>query len=311
MPDMNKILEELCSPKKKKLILDTDTYNEIDDQFAIAYAMLAEETELLALTAAPFCNVRAATAAEGMEKSYAEMQKIRGMIDPENRLHIPCFRGSQTYLPDISTPVPSEAAEAIVRLVKESDSPVYVAAIGCFTNVASALLLDPSIRERMVVLLVGTNTFEHKNCNEFNLAQDRPAARVILECGVPVVVLPALGGTEHITTTNAELCYYLQGKAGRLGDYLCEIMVQEEGCPENETTCRTRSRIVWDIGAVAALRLGRAAGHVRIVPARSITDDGDWQAESIPGRDMIYIDRFDRDRIFSDFYTVLRNSKLK
>ena len=66
---MEKIVADLRSPTKKNFILDTDTYNEIDDQFAIAYAMYADNINLLALTAAPFANHRASDPAEGMEKS--------------------------------------------------------------------------------------------------------------------------------------------------------------------------------------------------------------------------------------------------
>ena len=41
------------------MVLDTDTYNEIDDQFAISYALRAKEKlDVKALYAAPFFTVR-------------------------------------------------------------------------------------------------------------------------------------------------------------------------------------------------------------------------------------------------------------
>ena len=43
---MEKIVADLKSPSKKNFILDTDTYNEIDDQFAIAYGMYADNTNV-------------------------------------------------------------------------------------------------------------------------------------------------------------------------------------------------------------------------------------------------------------------------
>ena len=40
-------------------ILDTDTFNEVDDQFALAYALFSpEKINLRAVTAAPFFNDR-------------------------------------------------------------------------------------------------------------------------------------------------------------------------------------------------------------------------------------------------------------
>ena len=309
--DMNKILEDLRSPEKKNLILDTDTYNEIDDQFAIAYAMLSDNINLLALTAAPFENHRSVNAADGMEKSYHEMIKIRDFVDPEGKMNIPCYRGSEDYIPNIITPVKSEAAENIIRIVKETDGIVYVAALGAFTNIASALLLDPSIMKKMVVLLVGANSFNHVDCNEFNLAQNRSAARVIFECGVPVIVLPAMGGTQCLTTTNAELSFYLRDKAGKLGNYLCDIMNEAEGEAEQDgNVCVTNNRIIWDIAAVAVLRGADDWTGLQVVPARTITADGKW-CDLCSGKNMIYADWFRRNAIMSDFYTVIRQGGLK
>lgn len=309
--NMETILEDLRSPSKKNLIIDTDTYNEIDDQFAIAYAMLSDNINLLALTAAPFENHRSKDAADGMEKSYHEMIKIRDFVDPEGKMNIPCYRGSEDYMPNIITPVKSEAAENIVRLVHETDGIVYVAALGAFTNVASALMLDPSIMKKMVVILVGANSFEHVDCNEFNLAQNRSAARVIFECGVPVIVLPAMGGTQNITTTNAELTYYLRDKAGKLGNYLCDIMNEAEGNPEEEgDVCVTKTRIIWDIAAIAVIRGADEWTGLKIVPAKTITADGKWR-DLCSGKNMIYGEWFRRCAIMSDFYTVIRQGGLK
>ena len=61
---------------KVRTVFDTDTYNEIDDQFALVYALLSpEHIDLKAVYAAPFSNVRASDPGEGMEKSYEEILK--------------------------------------------------------------------------------------------------------------------------------------------------------------------------------------------------------------------------------------------
>lgn len=305
--DMDTILNDLRAPgKKKNFILDTDTYNEVDDQFAITYAMLADDINVLALTAAPFLNSRVSTAREGMEKSYEEMVRVRDFVDPEGRQNIPCYRGSTGYMKSMIAPQPSEAAENIARIVRETDGIVYIAAIGCYTNVASALLLDPSIMDKAVILLVGANKFEHENCNEFNLMQDRNAARVIFECGVPVVVLPAVDCTENIRVSTGELCYYLRGKAGQIGDYLCDIFIEEEGAPEQaDGLCHSRQRSIWDIASIAFMRDPDKFCHAHIVPARTVDERGYW-ADLNGNRKMIYVDRFIRDFIFSDFFTLVQ-----
>ena len=52
-----------------QMVLDTDTYNEIDDQFAVVYAMLSEKISVQAIYAAPFHNSRSTGPGDGMEKA--------------------------------------------------------------------------------------------------------------------------------------------------------------------------------------------------------------------------------------------------
>ncbi len=58
-------------------VLDTDTYNEVDDQFALTYAFLAKESlELEAVYAAPFHNSRSTGPEDGMVKSFEEIHRV-------------------------------------------------------------------------------------------------------------------------------------------------------------------------------------------------------------------------------------------
>lgn len=306
--DMETVLTHLRTSKRKNLILDTDTFNEIDDQFAITYAMLADDINLLALTAAPFLNSRATSVRDGMEKSYAEMKRVRDLIDPAGKRNIPCYLGSSDYLKNTITPQQSEAAENIVRLVREADDIVYIAMLGCYTNVASALLMDPSIMEKAVVVMIGANKFERGDCNEFNLWQDRAAARVIFECGVPLAVLPAFDCTERLYMTTGELLYYFRGRVGAVGDYLCDIFEADEHPAEDaEGNCVSRQRSIWDIAAIAFLRQPDELSHTTIVPARTIDAKGFWR-DLNDDRNMLYTDSFRRSGVLSDFYTVVRKA---
>ena len=59
------------------MVLDTDTYNEIDDQFALVYALLCpEKLNVEAVYAAPFTNDRSTGPGDGMEKSYEEILRL-------------------------------------------------------------------------------------------------------------------------------------------------------------------------------------------------------------------------------------------
>ena len=70
-------LQMLEAPRKPiDMVLDTDAYNEIDDQYAISYAIAAEKLNLKALYAAPFDNPLSSGPADGMEKSYQEIHNL-------------------------------------------------------------------------------------------------------------------------------------------------------------------------------------------------------------------------------------------
>ncbi len=65
-----------------RAVLDTDTYNEIDDQYAVAYSLLSpERMSVEAIYAAPFVNNRARSAADGMEHSYEEILRLLSFFD--------------------------------------------------------------------------------------------------------------------------------------------------------------------------------------------------------------------------------------
>ena len=56
------------------VVLDTDTYNEIDDQYALSYLMKSgDKLHVKAIYAAPFYNEKSTGPADGMEKSYQEI----------------------------------------------------------------------------------------------------------------------------------------------------------------------------------------------------------------------------------------------
>jgi len=219
-----------------RVVIDTDAANEIDDQFAIAWALRSpERLALEAVLAAPFSHGRyfrsladacaarghatsdfdriacglsdarmealleSSPPARGMQRSFEEIGAVfeAAGVDPRGRI----CRGAVDFLPSPSEPVESEAAERLIALSQSAspESPLYVAAIGAPTNVASALLIDPGIAERLVVLFVaGYPSGAGLDDDSFNLVQDRFASNVLFESGVPLVYLPGYQVAETI-----------------------------------------------------------------------------------------------------------------
>ena len=67
-------MKNLSVPSGKiDVVLDTDAYNEIDDQFAISYMIKSKEKiHVKAICVAPFYNAHSESPKDGMEKSYDE-----------------------------------------------------------------------------------------------------------------------------------------------------------------------------------------------------------------------------------------------
>lgn len=237
-----------CPEGPVDMVLDTDTYNEIDDQFALSYALFAQEKlHLKAVYAAPFHNERSTGPADGMERSYQEILKLFRLAGRE----APAFRGSCGYLADEKTPHMSPAAQDLCqRAMRYSpEKPLYVVAIGAITNVASALLMQPAIAGRMVVVWLGGHSIYWLDNHEFNCFQDVAAARVVFGSGVPLVMLPCMGVVSACTTTGPELEYWLRGK-NPLCDYLADHTIE---AAEEYAKGRVWSRVIWDVTAVGWL----------------------------------------------------------
>jgi hypothetical protein len=96
------------------MVLDTDAFNEIDDQFAIAYTLRsAERCNLRQIYAAPFLNKKVSSAEEGMEASYNEILKI---LDEE----LPSYKNIAEILDTIGISKDLSAINADTQMVRKT-----------------------------------------------------------------------------------------------------------------------------------------------------------------------------------------------
>ena len=279
-------------------VLDSDTYNEVDDQFAMSY-MLKRTDRICtkAIYAAPFFNSRVESVAAGMERSYQEIVTLQKLLKTD----VPAFRGSTGYLPNEQTAVDSEAARHLVELAKaySPEKPLYVVAIGAITNVASALILDPSIAENIVIVWLGGSALHRTDETEFNMVQDYAAARVIFGCGAPVVMLPCAGVVDVFRTSEWELKHWLAGK-NELCDYLIETVLEEV---YRYAKGKPWTRIIWDVTAVAWLTGADTFMKHRLEDNIIPQDDATYLRDS--SRSIRYVYEIKRDQLFEDLFNTL------
>ena len=137
---------------------------------------------------------------------------------------IPVHAGAATALPNEETPVDSPGAQFIIReALKEDSRPLHVAFLGPLTDMASALLLEPSIAERNVrVVWIGGGVWPVGGF-EFNLSNDIHSANVVFRSKVEVWQIPSML-YKLLPVSYAELAQKVYDK-GPLGRYLVEQLV--------------------------------------------------------------------------------------
>ncbi len=282
-----------------RVVIDTDTYNEVDDQFAIAHALLSERRMTVeAIYAAPFFNERSSGPADGMARSHDEILRLLALMrrHPEGLVH----RGSTDYLGAALTPQRNAAVTDLIEraMACSPEEPLIVVALAVLTNIASAMLVEPRIAERIVVVWLGGHALHWPDTREFNLRQDVPAARLVFDSGVPLVMLPCEGVTRQLSTTVAELERFVEPH-GELGRFLTGRV--REHRPDH----RGWSKPIWDMAPVAYL-IDPSWTPTDLVHSPILTDQVTWSVDT--SRHLIRCARFvRRDPIFRDFFTKIEH----
>ena len=282
------------------MVLDTDTYNEIDDQFAVVQAMISpDRLDVQAIHAAPFDNRRSSGAGDGMEKSYEEILRLLTRLDVQPEGFV--FRGSTSFLPAKEQPVDSPAARDLIERAmsrRPDEAPLYVVTIGAPTNVASAILMEPRIIQRIVVVWLGGQPHYWPSAREFNLAQDVPASQVLFDSGVPLVQIPCENVASHLLTTVPEIERWVQGR-GTIGDYLCEIF---KAFTDDHFAW---GKVLWDLSAPAWI-LNAKWIPTDLVPSPILTDQVTYSIDR--SRHLIRVARqVHRNGVYKDLFTKLRD----
>jgi len=303
--EISEFFNNLKSPKGKiDVILDTDTYNEIDDQFAVAYLLKSSDRlTIKGICAAPFHNENSSGPKDGMERSYHEIFKILKLAGREDLNNI-VFSGSEGYLIDENNPRKSPAADFMADLCNSysPENPLYIIAIGAITNVASAILKNPKMKENTVIVWLGGHGRDYREpVSEFNMVQDIAAARVITKSGVPFVQLPCRGVVNRLLVSKPELEYWLIGKNG-LATYLAENTI---ATAEKYAHGKPWTRVIWDIAPIAWL-LNEDGKFMqdRIIPTH-IPQYDRLYAENKDGHFMTYVYHIERDAIIEDLFRKL------
>lgn len=293
-----------------RVVLDTDAFNEVDDQFAIVQAILSpSQMTVEAIYAAPFysergtypTSERSSSPEDGMIKSYDEILKIVDLLGNFEPGRV--FRGVTDYARDEPRPKSAAAVDDLITRARTASSaePIYVVAIGAISNIAVALRLAPDIIDRVVVVWLGGNAMYWPDIALDNLGQDPGAARTIFDCGVRVVHVPCFPVTSHLLASVPEIERYVEPH-GAIGKFLSERFKNFEGCTPADHAGWTKA--LWDMGAVAYM-INDQWIKSSMEPSPGISPEGGWIVGDNDRHQITNIEWIDRNAMMRDFYKKL------
>ncbi len=278
------------------VVIDTDAFNEIDDQFAVAHAWLTPELDVQALYAAPFLNSRSQSAGDGMEQSFDELGRLTEMLPsaPQTRV----LRGSTRFMTQDSVAEESEAVRDLINraLAHEADRPLHVIAIGAPTNVANALVIEPAIAERIRLTWLGGHAFHWPTTDEFNMRQDPSASRAVLATQAPLTLVPCFGVASELVTTLPELSAWLEPSP--LSNFLMKRF------EDTQPSMFAYGRALWDVAATAVLACPSGI-EADMLPVPTLREDLVWGPPG--GRIAHVVRRVHRNRVMADLLQKLNS----
>ncbi|MGI8457139.1 MAG: nucleoside hydrolase [Propionibacteriaceae bacterium] len=264
-------VEIATTPVRRRVIIDTDAKNEADDQYAIVHALLSSSLDVRGIVPAHF----------GTERSTASRAESRAEVDLLLRLmgltdQVVVADGAAAAIPGEFTPAPSPGAELIVaesKLAAPGD-PLFVAFLGPLTDMASAILADPGIVSRPVVVVwiggMGYDVDWSYPAAEFNLRNDIAAANVVFDSGITLWQVPA-PVYSLVSVGYAELEERIGGTS-QVADYLIDQLVEWNATHHPEPI---EHRSLGDSPAISLI-LNPRGGVFKTVPGPRFSQEGGY-----------------------------------
>jgi len=285
---------------QRTVVLVTDAGCEVDDQWALAHLLLLNEAGRIDLAGVVTTHAPS-LAPPAAQSSAAAAREIVDLVAP--REPPPVIAGSSEPLSEPGKPRESRGADFIAALSRNftSERRLTVLSIGAATEIASALLLDPSAAERIEIVAMGFEGWPQGG-DPWNVKNDPLAFRTLLAADVPLAIGDAEVTKRHLTV-DEESARRLIGSGGTARERLREILrgwLDREGDLCRKVTGR-RAWPIWDLVVVAHL-LGLTQDESR--PRPRLRDDLTFDIENPQGL-VRWITVIDERKLWRDLHAGL------
>lgn len=298
-----------------RVIIDNDFSGDPDDLFQLAHHVLSPSVEI------PFVIGSHLSPGDPFDPSPTQAdnaarvaRELLGLLGSD----IEVFAGSNLPLETASTPRVTDAARAIVAeaMRDDTDLPLVIALGAGMTELASALLIEPAIAERLTAVWIGGP--EHDGIGlpfpvdgqvEYNLKIDISAAQYVFnESSVPLHQFPRNAYRQCLVSV-AELDARVRPH-GALGAMLAgsidglRQLAASAGLHFGETYCLGDQPLVLATALTSAFEPDTSSSDHVVVPMPRMTDDG-WYAARENGRPLRVYTRLDTRLLFEDMFLKL------
>jgi inosine-uridine nucleoside N-ribohydrolase len=247
-----------------KIILDVDTGT--DDAVALMTAALSPDIDLVGATTVngntgiesttentlrvlEWVGMPGVPVHRGMSRPLARPQAQQP--NPASRIH-----GDLLDLPPATIKAqPGHAVDWLIETLLASDGDITLIPVGPLTNIATAIQKEPAILAKVPEIVIMGGAHDHGNSTasaEFNIWLDPEAARIVVNCGRPIRMVP-LDAT-HRALVSTEDAGRLRALGTPAGEAAARFVLKRiEGYDATQPMHRAGAAPVHDALAVCAV----------------------------------------------------------
>lgn len=196
---------------KKKIIIDTDIGDDIDDSFALQYALNHPQIDLIGVTTVYKNAQQRANMAKTLliENGRGDINVYVGSDDPLQGQPVPfCYErqvAGKTYLLSFqeymskNRPSPKPAEDYLIEAAEKNPGEITLVCIAPLTNIAKAIQKNSrAMRQYEKLILMNGNL---NGYHEWNVMCDPEATKIVYESGLPI---------ESVGSDLTEQCWFTQ-----------------------------------------------------------------------------------------------------
>lgn len=300
-----------------RIIIDNDFSGDPDGLFQLVHHLLSPSVEIRAIIGSHL------KANDGFDKSKTqadnaakEAREVLALMKLTGK--VPVIAGSNTAMPNDSTPVNSEGVQFIIKEALRTDTktPLYVVCGAGLTEIASAVLTRPEIAKKITLIWIGGSEYidlafppPNYSSPEYNLNIDINAGRVIFnKSSISIWQVPRnayrqclLSYAQLLTSvkTKGEVGNYLAGKIEGIMKRLLKF-----GLNVGETYVIGDSPLVLLTALQSSFEPDPSSSRYVIKMAPKINEKGEYQFNE-NGRNIRVYDWLDTNLMFDDFFAKL------